>query len=180
MFAFNFKTTLQATAFLLEQTPNGRMNYTKLIKLLYIADRESLQDTGEPITGDQIVAMSNGPVLSRVYDLIKGVIESAEWRGAIGRDGYHVVLGRPPGQGLLCEYEIGKLSEVWGRYKDKSYGQMIDIVHEFEEWKKNDPGESKRDIPLDDILEALGLSDIADEIKEEAIAQCAHAQLLGQ
>jgi hypothetical protein len=36
----------------------------KLIKLMYLAERLSLQRYGEPLTGDRLVSMPDGPVLS--------------------------------------------------------------------------------------------------------------------
>lgn len=61
----------QAVEYLLEKH-GGRLNYTKLIELLYLADREMINQTGYPITGDSYCLVKNGPVLSRVYDLIRG------------------------------------------------------------------------------------------------------------
>src|SRR5207245_2612690 len=49
----------------------GSMPMLKLLKLMYHADRTSLIETGFPVTGDTIVAMDNGPVLSKTYDHLK-------------------------------------------------------------------------------------------------------------
>ncbi len=46
------------------------MSYMKLIKLLYLADREALARWGRPITTDSYVSMKHGPVLSEVLNLI--------------------------------------------------------------------------------------------------------------
>ncbi len=46
------------------------MSYMKLIKLLYLADREALARWGRPITTDTYVAMKHGPVLSYILNLI--------------------------------------------------------------------------------------------------------------
>src|SRR5947209_17144171 len=48
----------------------GRMKYLKLIKLLYFLDREALLRWGRPVTTDRYVSMYNGPVVSRIYNLI--------------------------------------------------------------------------------------------------------------
>jgi hypothetical protein len=49
----------QAAARLL-QNRGGRMKFLKLIKLLYLADREALSRSGRPITTDSYVSMDNG------------------------------------------------------------------------------------------------------------------------
>ncbi|HSZ59207.1 MAG TPA: Panacea domain-containing protein [Tepidisphaeraceae bacterium] len=66
-----FKVT-QAAAVLLKTEANRSMSRLRLLKLLYIADREALKERARPITGDRPVAMDHGPVLSHTYDLIKG------------------------------------------------------------------------------------------------------------
>jgi uncharacterized phage-associated protein len=68
---FHFEKSLQAAGVLLH-LEGGRMPYMRLLKLLYIADREMLAETAKPVTGDRAYAMKNGPVLSHVYALIKG------------------------------------------------------------------------------------------------------------
>src|ERR1022692_3131806 len=63
------KATQAATQFL--RLRGGRISYIKLIKLLYLADREALIRWGRPITTDCYVSMDVGPVVSRIYDLIR-------------------------------------------------------------------------------------------------------------
>ena len=56
----------------------GSLPLIKLVKLLYLAERLSLQRYGEPITGDKLVSMPHGPVLSMTYDHINGALPSME------------------------------------------------------------------------------------------------------
>ncbi|MBK7351653.1 MAG: SocA family protein [Gemmatimonadetes bacterium] len=57
------------------------MPYLKLIKLLYLADRQALLELGRPISCDLFVSMPHGPVLSRTHDLILGEPEQdSYWR----------------------------------------------------------------------------------------------------
>src|SRR5437762_12295497 len=65
---FNERKATQSAARLLELR-GGRMSYLKLIKLLYLADRQALLRWGRPITTDRYFAMERGPGLSRVLDL---------------------------------------------------------------------------------------------------------------
>jgi uncharacterized phage-associated protein len=168
-FDFNRTKTTQAVAFLLKQSPRGRESYMKIIKELYIADRESLKETGRPITGDMFVAMKQGPVLSHVLNLIKGAhAESPEWSRFIQKRVWDIELVADPGIGKLCRYEMDKLAEVWKRYKDCNRWRMVNVTHAFPEWQKNNPGRSVKPIPLSDVLEALGLADQEEEILRDA------------
>ena len=174
-FTFDLDKTIQAAAQLLRLEMGQQMSRLRLLKLLYIADRESLRDTGWPITGDSVIAMKHGPVLGTFYDVIKG--EDA--RGPtldryIGQQGYQLTLIEDPGKGRLNRYEIRKLQELSDCYRNASDWDIAEETHEFEEWKANDPGNSSRPIPLEDILSALGYSPekIKSVIKDTGRAGC--------
>src|SRR5258708_12785067 len=70
VFRIDVHKTIQAICLLLKTGRTDRLEYISILKLLYIADRESLAERGAPITGDVPVAMKNGPVLSAIYALI--------------------------------------------------------------------------------------------------------------
>jgi uncharacterized phage-associated protein len=67
--SFDESKATEAAAFLLSRS-DQTMNYMKLIKLLYLADREALIRWGRPISTDRYVSMKHGPVLSNVLNLI--------------------------------------------------------------------------------------------------------------
>ena len=168
VFQFNLQKTLQAIAAFLHFHGTKEMSYLRMLKLLYIADRESLKETGQPITGDQIVSMKHGPVLNGVYDLIKGEYSAwSVWSEYFRKVGYRIEMVKDPGNGKLSKYEIGKLRELAKKYEDQNEWDMVEIVHTFDEWKRNDPGESSKLIPLEHILEAIGrLGDLGAIVQE--------------
>jgi hypothetical protein len=53
-FVFNEKKAAQAAAYLLK-LHGGKMDYRKLLTLLYLADRKLLAERGRTITGDEFV-----------------------------------------------------------------------------------------------------------------------------
>jgi uncharacterized phage-associated protein len=178
---FNTMKSIQAVAVLLNWH-EGRLTRLRLVKLLYIADRESIAETLRPVTGDDIVAMDHGPVPTRIYRLIcHRDTESPLWDRYIAQQGDRdLVLIADPGQGKLSRYEIGKLGEVADRYRSLKDYKIADITHDFPEWEKNQPPEgSKQDIPLSDILSALGLSEYEDRIAAEQRAVEAFDDALG-
>jgi len=180
VFRFDMTKTIQAAAVLLRSHPLHSMSRLRLLKLLYIADRESLRDTGRPITGDRAVAMKHGPVLSETYDLIKGEhVRAAEWDEWFETAGYDVRLAKDPGVGRLSKYEIAKLQEVARRFEYEWDWALAEATHEFPEWKRNDPGDSSRPIPFEHILKAVGREDEIQAIREEARAAHLIHRLLG-
>ena len=152
----------EAAAFLLKRH-GGRLNYTALIKLLYMADRIAFLDSGLPITGDYMVSMDNGTVLSGVYDLIKGVKTHPDWSRYIVRDSYDVALvNENPSNKHLSPYELQILERVDNKYGQLHWGQLCDLTHKFPEW--HDPqGSSERIDPVE-ILKSANKS--PEEIEE--------------
>ncbi len=78
---FSARTVAQMAAVFADKQ-GGMINILKLVKLLYLADRESLQKHGNPISFDRLVSMDHGPVLSRTLNLICGAVggeSGAEW-----------------------------------------------------------------------------------------------------
>lgn len=179
MFRFNLLKTLQAAAVLLWAHPLHVMSRLRLLKLLYIADRESLRETGAPITGDRVVAMEHGPVLSETYDLIRGEhIRANEWTEHFEVIGYDVKLTRDPGTGRLSRYEIEKLSEVTRRFEHEWDWAVAEETHTFEEWRRNAPGDSSTPIPVEHILEAVGRKQDIEAIRQDAEAVAAIDRVL--
>jgi uncharacterized phage-associated protein len=156
---FNFEKSLQAAGVLL-RLEEGRMPYLKLLKLLYIADRESLAESASPITGDRVYAMKFGPVPSHIYALIKGGgPRFDEWEKCIQTQGYAVKLAADPGRGKLSRGEIEKLTEVSDRLRNKDHWELSEPTHDFPDWKQHWPDGAEGGayaIPWEDILEAQG------------------------
>ena len=155
------KTAQAAALFLLKA--GGIMPHLKLMKLLYIADRESYLRRGSPISGDGMVSMPHGPVLSHTYDL-KGAAgpESGGWARYVRRvNQYAVTLA----DGITEETFLGKLSQaerwiiddVWERYGHMDQWELRDFTHTFPEWK--DPRGSSRPIERLTLFKALGMTD---------------------
>lgn len=156
----NIQKTAQAVGVLLRCERRQQMSKLRLLKLLYIADRESLQETGRPIIGRKVVAMDHGPLHSEVLDLINGRhFHEPEWSKFFFREGYRVELIQDPGVGDLSRYEIDKLQEIAQRYDDFSDWQVAhEVTHGFAEWKKNWREGTSAVIPFEDIIDAVGRS----------------------
>ena len=168
-FHFGTRKIIEAVATLLRSDPCRRMGALRLLKLLYIADRESFREVGRPIVGTKPVAMDFGPIHSDVYDLVKGSHWDEEtWAEFIRKDGINVELTKDPGVLTLSRYEIDKLTETAERYRDVSDYDLVGVTHAFPEWSKNYRKKTSMPIPMSDILEAVGRADEEDDILGDA------------
>lgn len=157
------KKIIQAVGYLLSLN-DSKMNFTKLLKLLYLADREALNNWDSTITGDSYAAMKNGPILSLTYDLINNRgsdFEQCEWDVNFNKENYDLILKSSIVYDELSTAELTLLKDVDLKFKNFNYSKMIDYIHDnnklFPEYKN--PGDSSTPIRLKDILKALGRSD---------------------
>jgi hypothetical protein len=109
---FDERKAAEAAAFMLFKA-GGKLPLIKLVKLLYLAERLSLQRYGEPLTGDRLVAMPNGPVLSITYDHMNGALPSREggWESWIADRAGHEVALRDPSKLRTPEQDLLRLSD---------------------------------------------------------------------
>ncbi len=168
-FFFDERKAAQAASVLLDRH-GRRMPYIKLIKLLYLADREALIETGSPITGDRFVSMKYGPVLSRVLDLIKepNPAEDSVWHSYVARERFDAVLTGSPESNHLSEYDEGVLESIFASHGSLKEWDVVARTHALPEW--TDPGRRATSIEPEDILRYAGFS---DEEVDAAAAQAA-------
>jgi uncharacterized phage-associated protein len=170
-FRFDFDKTLQAAGVLLD-ADGGRMEFMRLVKLLYVADRELIAETGQTLTGDRALAMKTGPVLSRLYDTIHGQSPQADrWADFIQREGYQVVLKQKPGRQKLSRREITKLLDVTERFRQLDSFDLSEETHKFDEWQRHYHEGAVTPIPWEEVLRAQGKPDMIPVAEREAAAR---------
>ena len=154
-------------AYLLQKR-GGRMAYIKLLKLLYLADREAMGKWGDSISGDCFVSMPHGPVLSQTCDLIRGFGSSIEmgWDFWIkDEDNYEVSLRQPASNrecfDELSNAELGILDGVFEKFGRMRRFEIVKYTHDHcAEWE--DPHGSSFPIKPEAVFRAM-------ETKEERV-----------
>jgi uncharacterized phage-associated protein len=154
------KATAVASYFL--QRAGGELDDLKLMKLMYLAERETIRRYNCGITGDAFFSMQNGPVLSETLRLVQGRPRRTKgevWNEHIETpEQWRIRLKRPLEADVLSEAEQQELEQEWGRHGRKNKWKLVDITHTFPEWDER-ARELKTSIPIPmvDILEALDL-----------------------
>lgn len=167
----DIKKVVQVVGYILSKY-QGKLNYTKLIKMLYLADRESMRQTGYPITGDNYVSMPRGVVLSGMLDLIKdnySVMDAQNyWNSRFETNGRDLnMISRELPTGQLTENELSILDAIDKRFHRFDYGYLINYIHDSKNCPEWEPTESSIPLPKTRIYKALGYSDVQIQALEE-------------
>lgn len=147
------------------------MNYTKLIKLLYLADRGAFLNWGRPLSGDKYFSMKWGPVLSEVHDLITEMPPESQdtfWPQYISApSNFEVELKADPGDDELSRAEVRLIGEIFAAYGNYEPFDLVRLLHKtLPEWKEVQSGRIQ--IEYREILQAGGKSpEDIEEIESE-------------
>ncbi len=169
-YSFDNRKATQAAAFILRQAGDKGISKGKLVKMLYAADRRQMKRIGKPITGDRLVAMEHGPVLSKILDYVDGDVVNAYWATYIEKanpHNHHVHLKADAPTDLLTEKEKEALTTAYEFFKDMSWDDVRNYCHKnFKEW--TDPNGSSKAIDHEDLLRAAQKpASFIDEIRSQ-------------
>lgn len=168
------KATEAAARFL--ERAGGKMEYMKLLKLLYMMDRKALIQFRMPVTFDRYYSLNNGPILSATKDIM--LEPPTEEAGAVWAEhispaaGYTVHLIKATDElNPLSDAEIELIDEVYDEFAEKNMWDLVKLTHTLPEWHFPNGGA----IPFDfrDILLGEGMGGdeilaIEEEIKSTA------------
>lgn len=179
-FIFDIRKAIAATEYVCKLN-GGSFDMLKLIKALYLAERMALVEWHRPITGDEFWSLENGPVMSRIYDLLREKVSGPEmeaWRTVFNpRKLDAISLKLEFHEKPLSRREKDALHRGYSMVKDLTVGQVIDLVHKLPEWEN--PGKSSRLIDPRTILyhENLGESAVKEIEQEIAALHSAKASM---
>jgi hypothetical protein len=171
-YRFDEPKAIAAVHHLLNKTQAKRHNYTALIKILYLSEREHLNRYATTICGDAFASLPYGPILSNVTSLIREDArrDSTRWYDHFRKDGYELEIIAAADEDVLSEAELEILDEVWAANSSKTWQALITETHQLPEWEN--PLGSSIPISPEEILRVQGYSE--DDI--DRVAQEHHEQ----
>lgn len=184
---FIFEKCMEAVGVLFGTTESHTMSRMRLLKLLYMANRRSLTQTGKPIVDDDVYAMKFGPVLSQTYDLIKSPERPIEiqtiWRAHFKVvDRIQLEMVKDPGTDHLSDYDVETLTAIAHQYQDMDDDDLSQLTHGFEEYIRNWGSDPRPAVPISERDILMGIGFTPEEIEEnlsEAGMYARERKLLG-
>ena len=154
----------------------GSINVLKVIKLVYLSDRESVRLRGHPIQDEPRFSLPHGPVNSMTLDHLNGAYRENQplWQQVLeARAGNNVGLANANlsenDLDMLSSRELTILEQVWRQVGHMDRFDLADWTHEPEnvaEWE--DPKGSRRAISLERMMAAVGLDNPIQRAREQA------------
>jgi hypothetical protein len=169
MVRFNFNETkvLEALVFIGQRWPG--ITPFHLAKVMFFADRDHLRAYGRPVTGESYIAMANGPVPSRTYDIVKGNLdffgdpEAIVAALRVDRNARYPRLyaEREANLELLSETDVSALETAIQFCHGKTFTYLSSLTHQEPAWAQA-PADSEMDPEL------LVPEDMREEVREAA------------
>jgi len=165
----------------------GTIDIVRLMKLLYLSERRSLELHRHPMFGDRYVSMKHGPVVSHAYNLLRPdaagkagelAADVELWSAHFVRDGYLVRLQGRVTPAALSRADIELIDGVHAEWSSTDTWAMVEKLHKaLPEWR--DPGGTSTAIAVEDICSALKLKDgELRDIRDQVQADLAMAKVL--
>ena len=156
---FQVRKAAQIAAFFAHRE-GGSISHLKLVKLVYLANRRSMEKFDYPMFHDTMVSMDNGPVNSAFLNYINGDAITAydDWQEFITARANHAVglkkKIKPEELDELSDAEIVILDELWEKFRDYDQWAMVRYTHRYcPEWEP--PHGSAREIPYERVFKTL-------------------------
>lgn len=133
------------------------LDKAKLMKLLYLADRDAFLNIGHPITGDRQFAMRYGPAPCECLDIVNADVDA---RGIFQY--IHVVDDKVslradhPGLVALQDDEICILNQVANDYGATPTWTLVRKLHQLPEYREVYVPDTSTQIPYETLLKHYG------------------------
>jgi uncharacterized phage-associated protein len=171
---FDTRKAAQVVAFFALKA-GGKINILRATKLVYLADRMSMERREHALTGDNYVSMPFGPVNTNTYDYMngRGSSRADEWAAFVGKRNDND-LPVAPGVTVesfdeLSRSDLAVLEDTWAKFSDIERFKLAEWTHQFcPEWQN--PGNSSIPIDFSTVYKKLGKEDpaaMAEEIQAE-------------
>jgi Protein of unknown function (DUF4065) len=160
-FWFQIKKSIEASARILDMHSKDpkKIECVSLLRMLYLCDENSLDQTDRTISGGCYVVTENGLVSGSVHALIQGKASDSEqalWDKYFycKEDYVCLKLGEHPGKGNLCPKDEEIIDKVYRSYENTP-------PHNARSWTKNTPAwePDMTEVSVEDILKKLRKDD---------------------
>lgn len=165
-FDFDYEKAIEVVLYLASKRQSltkKPATYRDIFKLMYLADRKSLQEFGRFLCNNNYVAMKQGPVPSEAYDLFKEVKENPdnEKYGFQVCGNHYIETYREPNLDYLSQSDMMCMDETLNKYGSLPSNELKNISHDrvWEKAWQSFPEHGSVPIDIRSIIETLADSE---------------------
>lgn len=129
---FRSRKAAQLCAWFALQNNDKSIEKLKLIKLVYLSEREHLATYEESMLLDELYSLPHGPICSSTLNGINGVIHEEIWDDYVVRNGNIVMAVKNFDRGSLddlSEEDLDLAKCVWSRFGHMTASQIRNYTH---------------------------------------------------
>jgi uncharacterized phage-associated protein len=155
---FRARKAAQVAAFF-TISAGGKIDKLKLIKLIYLAERESAAQRDHLMLNDQYYSLEHGPICSATLNGINGRADTGAWRKYINLTDKTVTVRRSTARDDLDQIsnsDLEILKKVWSEFGHMKPMEIRQWTHDHCPEYQDVPAGKSLPIPCEDIFEALG------------------------
>lgn len=168
-FPYNAQKAAQVVLWLLHKH-GGRMDRLKMVKLVFLADREHLLKFGRPIVGGEYWNMPLGPVSGELLDHVKGGLNDGLMPFEVAIP-CHIEARAGVDEDELSESDMDILTEINNKYGNYSSSKLSDMTHQMSLWKDNAPEQGgRKSLPYENFFLDCEDPDMLDIIRDHQAA----------
>jgi hypothetical protein len=162
---FTHQKVAQMAAYIATKIGAPRINYMRLIKLMYLSDRENFARNGEPISFDDLYSLDHGLVLSQTLDVVEDIAainNIAPWGEYFSPrksdSDYSIDIKRPVSRDeldYLSDADLESIDATLKKFGRMSEWDLSGYMHKHcPEW--TDPHGSSIHVDEEGLLQSLG------------------------
>jgi hypothetical protein len=174
IFPYDFRKAAQAVGLLLNVHHADQMSCSRILHLLYLADRNSIQMCAQPLAGDTFVVTPNGPMPVATRSILQsGDFCVPEWAIFSTVEENHIKLTGEPGIGKLSPFDVTLLTTLTKEFVNEADAGLRKFLLNLTEVKPLIPQEGSVSLPIEDIARAVG-RDIEHVEEAASVASTMH------
>ena len=159
---FRSRKAAQVAATFACRSPRLHIEKMKLIKLMYLCERESIDRRGRPIFYDEYYSMKDGPVCSSALNAINGKFDLKTWSAFLRKSGAKDIHATrtfaPDDMDEISKSDQQIIDAIWKKFAHMTSSQLRRWTHDnCHEYTHVENG--RLPIRPEDISTALGHSD---------------------
>lgn len=136
----------------------GRMDKLKLIKLLYLFERESFRKRGRPTLYDEYYSLKDGPICSSALNGLNSALDGAWGKNVVKNGRKDIFRASDARDDRISRSDMDIIEDLWARFHGMTASQLRNWTHlncpEYSEVKSG-----RKPITVRQIAEALEILD---------------------